>query len=138
MQLQFYMLVRVKWIIRESKNPYTDFPRTKSIINDLITPKDACLYHDTMYYNNTLNIHGCVKTFKHHFQNDTWSYYTSHLLMDLFNILSFVDNNKYYMNESVLNFMMPIVYRLFLNITIQHARHPFNQGLCSTFFEFEH
>ncbi len=60
----------MKWIIRESKNPYTDFPLTKSKVNDLITPKDACLYLDTMYYKNTLNIHGCVKTFKHHLQND--------------------------------------------------------------------
>ncbi len=45
------MLVRVKWIIRENKNPYTDFRLTKSIANDLIKPKDVCLYLDTMYYN---------------------------------------------------------------------------------------
>ncbi len=51
-ELQFYiskMLVRVKWITRESKNPYTEFPLTKSIVNELITPKDDCLYLDTMY-----------------------------------------------------------------------------------------
>ncbi len=41
------------------------------------------------------------------------------------------------MNESVLNFLMPNVYRLFLNITIQHVRHRFNHGLRSTFFEFK-
>ncbi len=78
-QLQFYMskmLVRVRWILRESKTPYTAFPLTKSIVKDLITSKDSCLYLDSMYYNNTLNIHDCVKTFKHHLQNDTWSYYT--------------------------------------------------------------
>ncbi len=57
--------------------------------------------------------------------------------MDIYDIQSLVDNNKYYMNESVLNFMMPNVYRLFLNITIQHVRHHFNNGLRSTFFEFE-
>ncbi len=64
-KLQYFMskmLVIVKWIIRESKNPENKY---------LITPKDACLYLDTMYYNNTLNTHGCVKTFKHHLQNDT-------------------------------------------------------------------
>ncbi len=33
--------------------------------------------------------------------------------------------------------MMPNVYRLFLNITIQYVRHRFNHGLCSTFLEFE-
>ncbi len=139
-QLQLYMskmLVKVKWIIRESKNHHTVFPITKSIVNDLITPKDTCLYLDTMYYNNTLNIHGCVKTFKHHLQNDKWSYYTLYLLMDIYDIRSLVDNNKFYMNESVLNFMMPNLYKLFLNITIQHVHHRFNHGLCSTFFEFK-
>ncbi len=45
--------------------------------------------------------------------------------------------SKHYMNESVLDYMMPNVYRLFLNITIQHVRHRFNHGLCSTFLEFE-
>ncbi len=115
----------------------TEFPLTKSIVNDLITPKNACLYLDTMYYNNTLNIHGCVKTFKYHLQNDTWSYYTFHLLMDVYNIQSLVDNNNVYMNESVLNFMMPNVYRLFLTITIEHVCHCFNHGLSSTFFEFK-
>ncbi len=90
-----------------------------------------------MYYNNTLNIHGCVKTFKHHLQNGTWSYYTLHLLMDVHDIQSLVDHNKYYMNESVLNFLMPNVYRLFLNVTIQHVCHRYNNGLSSTFLEFE-
>ncbi len=41
------------------------------------------------------------------------------------------------MNESVLNFMMSNVYKLFLNITIQHVRHLFNHGLRCTFFEFK-
>ncbi len=130
-QLQFYMskmLVRVKWIIRESKNPYTEIPLTKSIVNDLITLQDACLYHYSMYYNNTLNIHGCVKTLKHHLQYDMWSYYTLHPLMNVY------DNNKYYMNESVLIFMKPNIYRLLLSITIQHVRHRFNHGLHFTFF----
>ncbi len=131
------MLGIVKWIIRESKNPQNDFPITKSIVDDLIPAKDACLYLDTMYYNNTLNFHGCVKTLKHQLQNDMWSYYTLHLLMDVYDIQSLVDHNKYYMNESVLNFLMPNVYRLFLNITIQHVCHRFNYGLRSTFFKFE-
>ncbi len=59
------------------------------------------------------------------------------LLMDIYDIQSLEDNNKYYMNESVLNFMMPNVYRLYLNITIQHVCYRFNHGLRSTFFEFE-
>ncbi len=124
-------------IIRESKNPHNDYPITKTIVDDLITPNDACPYLDTMYHNNTLNIHGCVKTFKHQLQNNTWSYYTLHLLMDVYDIQSLVEHNKYYMNESVINFLMSNVYRLFLNITTQHIHHYFNHGLSSTFFEFE-
>ncbi len=131
------MLGIVKWIIRESTNPENKYPTTKTMVNDLITPKDACLYLDTMHYSNSLNIHCCVKTFKHHLQNDTWSYYTLHLLMDIYDIQSLVGHTKYYMNESVLNFLMPNVYRLFLNITIQHVHHHFNNGLSSTFLEFE-
>ncbi len=41
------------------------------------------------------------------------------------------------MNESVFDYMMPNVYKLFLNITIQHIYHRFNHCLRSTFFEFE-
>ncbi len=139
-KLQFFlskMLGTVKWIIRESKNPKNKLPTTKTMVNDLIIPKDTCLYLDTMYYNNILNIHGCVKTFKHHLQNDTWSYYTLHFLMDVYDFQSLVDHNKYYMNESVLNYLMSNVYRLFLNITIEHVRHRFNNSLSSTFLEFE-
>ncbi len=84
-----------------------------------------------------MNIHGCVRTFKHHFQNDTWSYYTLHLLMDVYDIQSLTENNKHYMNESVLDYMMPYVYRLFLNIIIQLVRYRFNHGLHTTFLEFE-
>ncbi len=84
-----------------------------------------------------MNIHGCVRTFKHQLQNDIWSYYTLHLLMDVYDIQSLAENNKHYMNESILDYMMPNVYRLFLNITIQHVHHCFNHGLRSTFLEFE-
>ncbi len=61
----------VKWIIGESKDRENTFPQTKTLVNDLITPKDACLYINTMYHNNSINVHGCVKTFKHHLENDT-------------------------------------------------------------------
>ncbi len=101
-ELNIYMsklLIRVWWIIKESKNPYTDFPQTKSLVNYLIKPRDVCLYLDTMYYNNTMNIDGCVRTFKHQLQNETWSYYTLHLFMNVYGIQSLGENNKYYMNE---------------------------------------
>ncbi len=139
-ELNFYMsklLISVRWIIRESKNPCIDFPQTKSLVNYLMKPIDPYLYLDTMYYNNTMNIHHCIRTFKHQLQNATWSYYTLYLLMDVYDIQSLAENNKHYMNESVLDYMMPNVYRLFLNITIQHVRYCFNNGLRFTFLEFE-
>ncbi len=57
--------------------------------------------------------------------------------MDVYDIQSLAENNKHYMNESVLDYRMPNVYRVFLNITIQHVCHRFNHGLRSTFLEFE-
>ncbi len=86
---------------------------------------------------NSIKVHGCVQTFKHHLQYDTWSYYTLHLLMDMFDIQSLTDHNKYYLNESGLGYLMPNVYRLFLNITIQHVSYCFNTKLSLIFLEFE-
>ncbi len=126
-ELQFYMskmLVTVKWIIRKSKNPYTEFPLTRSIVNDLITTPWTFMVVSKYSSTTFKMIRGLI-------------IYTLHLLMDVYDIQSLEDNNKYYMNEYVPNFMMPNVYRLFLNITIQHVSHWFNHGLCSTFFEFE-
>ncbi len=57
--------------------------------------------------------------------------------MYVYEIQSLAENHKHYMNESVLDHMMPNVYMLFLNITIQHVSHRFNHGLHSTFLEFE-
>ncbi len=40
-ELNFYMsnlLIIVRWIIKESKKPYTNFPQTKSLVNYLIKP----------------------------------------------------------------------------------------------------
>ncbi len=57
--------------------------------------------------------------------------------MDVYDIQSLEENNKHYMNEYVLVYMMSNVYRLFLNIIIQHVSHHFKHSLRSTFLEFE-
>ncbi len=57
--------------------------------------------------------------------------------MDVYDIQSLADHNKYYLNESVLSYIMPNVYRLFLNVTIQHVYYRFNTGSELTFLEFE-
>ncbi len=46
-------------------------------------------------------------------------------------------DNKHYIKEYVLDCMLLNVYRLFLNITIQHVCYHFNHGLHSTFLEIE-
>ncbi len=120
-------------IIKESHNPTTRYTDTVCQVNDLISPKEACHYLSHMYYNYTLNIHGWLRNFKRHLQNDTWSYYTLHIIMDVFDMQS-LDNGSqlwYMMNDSVLSFVMPDVYRLFLNITIQHVHDRFNNVLSS-------
>ncbi len=64
--LMIKLLGVVIWIIRESKDPDNKFPKTKDMVNDLITPKDACLYLNSMYYKDTLDLRNCVRTFKRH------------------------------------------------------------------------
>ncbi len=45
LQLLMIKLLRVvKWIIRESNNPDKKFTKTKDMVNNLISPKDACLH----------------------------------------------------------------------------------------------
>ncbi len=135
--LMIKLLGVVKWIIRESKNPDNKFPKTEDMVNNLITPRDACLYLNSMYYNNTLNLRDCVRTFKRHILNNTWSFYTLHLLMDLYDTHYFLENTVHYMHKQDLEFLMHNVYRLFLNITIQHIHLRINHGLSLSFMEFE-
>ncbi len=70
----------VKWIQRESKNTRTKYPTTKTMIKELITSKAACVYLDSMYYNNTLNQDHCVSTFNRHLYKNVGSFYTLHPL----------------------------------------------------------
>ncbi len=65
------------------------------------------------------------------------SYYTLYLLIDVYDIQSLAENNKHYMNEYVLDYMMPNVHRLFLNITIQHVHHHFSMAYVQHFLIFE-
>ncbi len=172
------LLDMAKWIMQESINPKNKYRMTKTVVHTLISPNEACLYVNTIYYNYSLNIDDCTITFKGHLDDGIWSYYTLHLLMDIYDIHfimnrkerhmneselqqlmpntnKFLSNitihllmdfyntqtllvhNRFYIDESVLRHTMPKVYKLFPNITIQHIRHRFNDGLRSTFLEFE-
>ncbi len=134
--LMIKLLEVVIWIIQVSKSPENKYPKTKDMVIDLITRKDACLYFNCMYYNNTVNLQDCVRTFKRYILNNTWSFYTFHLLMYLYDTDSFLENTMHYMHKQDSDFLMHNVYRLFLNITIQDIRLRFNNGLSLSFMEF--
>ncbi len=106
---------------------------------DLITPKAACAYLNSMYYNNTLNTTHCISCFNQHLSQKICSFYTLHLLMDVHDMNSLQDNtpNEYFIQFTFMRTIMPNVYKLFLNITIQHVRLHFKNGLYSSFMEFE-
>ncbi len=58
--------------------------------------------------------------------------------MDVYDTRSFLENTMHYMHKQDLKFLMHNVYSLILNITIQHIRLRFNNGLSLSFMEFEH
>ncbi len=58
--------------------------------------------------------------------------------MDVYDTHSFLENTMHFMDKQDLDFLMHNVHRLFLNITIQHIRLQFNNGLSLSFMEFEH
>ncbi len=139
-QLMIRLMGVVKWIQRESKNSRTKYPATKTMIKELISSsKAACTYLDSMYYNNNLNHNHCFSTFNKHLSGNIWSFYTLHLHMDVNDIPYLKERtpNQYMIDYPSLRSLMPAVYKMFLNITIQHVRHRFNNGLSSTFAEFE-
>ncbi len=129
----------VKWIQRESRNSRSKYPATRIMVNKLITSKAACLYLDSKYYNNTLNLTHCISSFNHHLSRNIWSFYILHLLMDVNDIPYLKDRtpSQYVIDYPNMQNFMPNVYKLFLNITIQYVWLHFNNGLFSTFKEFE-
>ncbi len=126
-------------IQRESKNSRTKYPATKTMIKELITSKAACIYLNSMYYNNTLNKDHCVSTFNGHLSRNVWLFYLLHLLMDVNDIRYLKDRtpSQYVINYPLMRNLILGVYKLFLNVTIQHVRLWFNNGLSSTFAGFE-
>ncbi len=112
------LLDMAKWIMQESINPKNNYPMTKTVVHTLISPIDPCLYVNTMYYNYSLNIDDCTNTFKGNLNDGIWSYYTLHLLMDVYDIHSVINCKEQYMNESVLQHLMPNTNKFLSNITI--------------------
>ncbi len=110
-----------------------------TMIKELISSKAACTYLDAMYYNNTLNHNHCVSTFNKHLSGNICYFYTLHVLLDVNGIPYLKERTpiQYMINYPSLRSLMQRVYKMFLNITVQHVRLRFNNGLSSTFAEFE-
>ncbi len=109
------------------------------MVKDLITPRSACLYLDSIYYNHTINLNNYIITFTRHLSRNVWSFYTLHLIMDIQDIpyLKECTPSQFDIDHPEMRTLMPDVYKHFLNITIQHIKLRFNNGLSSTFKEFE-
>ncbi len=58
--------------------------------------------------------------------------------MDVYGTHSFLENTMHYMHQRDLDFLMHNVYRLYLNITIQHIHLQYNNRLSLSFMDFEH
>ncbi len=58
--------------------------------------------------------------------------------MDVYDNHSFLENTMHYMHKQDLEFPMHNIYRLFLNIIIQHIHLRFNNGLSLNFIKFEY
>ncbi len=72
------------WIIRN--NASGNSVLAKKLAKNFIAPLEACHFINKMYYNKHLNISFCLDTFKSHVQNDQWSYYTSQIIMNIYDV----------------------------------------------------
>ncbi len=99
-----------------------------------------------MYYNKYFNMSFCLDTFKSHVHNDQWSYYTLQIIMNIYdvlgNYLEKIDELKTAIpnisDKNRLRIMLPNVYRLFLNITVQMIKEQFHYDQSVSSMEFEH
>ncbi len=77
-----------------------------------------------MHYNNTMNLSHCISSFNHvhHLSQNIWSFYTLHVLMIVNDIPYLKDRSpsQYVIDYPQMRNLMPNVYKLFLNITLQH------------------
>ncbi len=97
-----------------------------------------------MYYNKHLNVLFCLDTFKSHVRNDQWSYYTLQIIMNIYDVLGNdlekIDKLKMAIpnisDKNRLRIMLPKVYRLFLNITVQMIKQQFHYDQSVSSSEF--
>ncbi len=85
-----------------------------------------------MYYKNELDLAKCRKTFKYHFDNNIWSYFTVKIMLNLLDIVSQEEvrgngnsallNHHRFLQRKHINAYKPDIFKMHLNITIQYIK----------------
>ncbi len=83
-----------------------------------------------MYYKNELDVQKCKNTFKYHFNNNIWSYFTIKIMLDLLDVVSHKElrgkgkstllNQHRYLKRKQITPYKPEIFKMHLNITIQY------------------
>ncbi len=95
------MLQAAIWIILN--NDTGDNKLAKELAVTFITSTLACDYLNTMYYNNHLNISFYLHTFDNNINNNTWSFYSLHFIMNIYD----------YMLLSYMGLSRLLIYNIF-------------------------
>ncbi len=102
-----------------------------------------------MYYKNELDLLKCKKTFKYHFDNNIWSYFTVKIMLNLLDIVSQEElrapgasallNHHRFLQRKQNTPYKPDIFKMHLNITIQYINIRFAEyiRISSTKFEKE-
>ncbi len=82
-----------------------------------------------MYYKNELDVPKCIKTFKYHFNNNIWSYFTIKIMHDLLDVVfqeelrgegksALLNQHRYLKRRQITPYKLEL-FKMHLNITIQ-------------------
>ncbi len=68
------------WLKINTANQTVLYPELEHYMASM---KTTCAHLNVMYCKNELDVTKCVKTFKYHFNNNIWSYFTVKIMLDL-------------------------------------------------------
>jgi hypothetical protein len=124
----------IDWFKREDLNQH--------LVHNSISIKTTCDYINSMYYNDTLNMHLCSADFKSHRKNNVFSYYTLKSVLDLADHIEteqmganlgrrssmlYIHN----LGNFNLSHFRPFAEQMLVNVTLQYMQIRFAQGLHS-------
>ena len=151
MSAHFYKMLSIAkfftWLRTSPANSSVVYPDLEPYLNSFIDVESACTHVNSMYYDGTMDMKACIKTFNYHYDHNIWSYFTLHLIKDVLDIGSkelllekghsnFL-NKHVYMSRYTPYTYKPVVYKLFLNVTIQYMNIRFSRTTHNSTIEFE-